>query len=169
MHLRRNSTAPLHSKHWGRGSTTHIRPVPSSISIIKLSRNLWKCKRAPTTFTRWRWRSSFKKMFTFTHSWMNHFRRYWNKCFLYLHYKLICRVISFHQWMDRPSLLLEVSCVTFSNHEREVHCQQMEACYHNLLLEMVLTGNAYESDCFLPTGNDGKSGVFFRFGQTHGC
>ncbi len=32
-----------------------------------------------------------------------------------------------------------------------------------------VTGNANESDCFLAMGDDGKSGVFFRFGRTHGC
>ncbi len=32
-----------------------------------------------------------------------------------------------------------------------------------------VTGNSFESDCFLATGNNGMSGVFFRFGQTHGC
>ncbi len=92
MHFQHNSTAPLHSKHWGRGSTTHIRPVPSSISIIKLSRNLWKCKRAQTTLTRWRWHPSFKKMVTFTHSWMNHFRSYWNKR------SVVCFCISNTNW-----------------------------------------------------------------------
>jgi hypothetical protein len=62
--------------------------------------------------------------------------------------------------MDHPSLLLEVLCVTFSNREREVHCQQMDACYHNFFVGDGVTGNAYESDCVLATSDNGKSGVF---------
>ena len=32
-----------------------------------------------------------------------------------------------------------------------------------------VTGNAFESEGFLAMGDDGTSGDFFGFGQTHGC
>ncbi len=61
--------------------------------------------------------------------------------------------------MDHPSLSLEVSCVMFSNHERGSLSIDGRLLPQSFVGDGV-TGNAYESDCFLATGDDGKSGVF---------
>ena len=56
----------------------------------------------------------------------------------------------------------------FSKHLREVHCQWMNLLPQSFAGDGV-TGNAFESEGFLAMGDDGTSGDFFGFGQTHGC